>query len=131
SVTAEELQSMILDVRYHHDFVDRDPTGQPVTTCPVVRCTNADCPVVTHFCKLDEHFLLCQFRKVGPSSSPPRLGPQPLTGFIPSRSHPFLQVPCINRLSGCPFPLLRHRLSTHLTHCPASVVHCSVEWNRW
>lgn len=34
------------------------------TICPVIQCPNEECTVITHFCKLSEHFLLCQFQKV-------------------------------------------------------------------
>lgn len=40
-------------------------------------------------------------------------------------------VPCLNVLYGCPLNMLRHRLAKHLEVCPASVVCCSHEWNRW
>lgn len=40
-------------------------------------------------------------------------------------------VPCLNALYGCPLSMLRHRLAKHLEVCPASVVCCSQEWNRW
>ncbi|XP_051254119.1 F-box only protein 40 isoform X2 [Dicentrarchus labrax] len=40
-------------------------------------------------------------------------------------------VPCLNVVYGCPLTMLRHRLAKHLEVCPASVVCCSQEWNRW
>lgn len=54
-------------------------------------------------CKLEEHQLLC----------------------------PNETVPCLNAAYGCPLSMLRHRLAKHLEVCPASVVCCSQEWNRW
>ncbi|OWK05627.1 FBXO40 [Cervus elaphus hippelaphus] len=40
-------------------------------------------------------------------------------------------VPCLNSEYGCPLFLSRHKLAKHLQVCPASVVCCSMEWNRW
>ncbi|KTF76836.1 hypothetical protein cypCar_00019120 [Cyprinus carpio] len=56
-----------------------------------------------HLCKEDEHSLLC----------------------------PNENVPCLNAHYGCPFTMCRSRLSKHLEVCPASVICCSMEWNRW
>ena len=44
---------------------------------------------------------------------------------------PFEEVPCLNAGNGCPFSMRRHRLAKHLETCPASVVTCSLDWNRW
>ena len=41
------------------------------------------------------------------------------------------RVPCINASNGCPAMLPRRTLARHLEHCPASVVFCTMEWNRW
>lgn len=41
------------------------------------------------------------------------------------------RVPCLNVEYGCPFTMCRSNLAKHLTVCPASVVSCSMEWNRW
>ncbi|XP_075760454.1 F-box only protein 40 isoform X4 [Pelodiscus sinensis] len=54
-------------------------------------------------CKQEEHQLLC----------------------------PLEQVPCLNSAYGCPSSMARFKLAKHLQVCPASVVHCSMEWNRW
>ena len=43
----------------------------------------------------------------------------------------FCQVKCINSENGCPLLLLRSQLGSHLQRCPASVVYCTMEWNRW
>lgn len=40
-------------------------------------------------------------------------------------------VPCLNSYYGCPLSMPRHQLARHLGVCPASVVCCSLEWNRW
>lgn len=40
-------------------------------------------------------------------------------------------VPCLNAGYGCPLWMPRRRLAEHLEVCPASVVSCSQEWNRW
>ncbi|XP_078733469.1 F-box only protein 30-like isoform X1 [Lampetra fluviatilis] len=72
-----------------------------------VCCAQVGCPCACgaryHACKGDEHALLC----------------------------PLERVPCINRDFGCPFSMQRCRLGQHLQTCPASVVCCSMEWNRW
>ncbi|XP_061683194.1 F-box only protein 40 [Syngnathoides biaculeatus] len=70
--------------------------------CVVVRCPN-DCGASMHACKEDEHHLLC----------------------------PNETVTCINADYGCPLSMPRHRRAHHLEACPASVVSCSQEWNRW
>ncbi|XP_061137842.1 F-box only protein 40-like [Syngnathus typhle] len=70
--------------------------------CAVVRCPN-DCGSSLHACKEDEHRLLC----------------------------PNETVPCLNAGYGCPLSMPRHRRARHLEACPASVVGCSQEWNRW
>lgn len=44
---------------------------------------------------------------------------------------PFEQVSCLNSAYGCPFSMARFKLAKHLQVCPASVVCCSMEWNRW
>lgn len=41
------------------------------------------------------------------------------------------KVPCLNANYGCPFTMCRSRLAKHLEVCPASIVCCSMEWNRW
>ncbi|XP_028858331.1 F-box only protein 30b [Denticeps clupeoides] len=72
------------------------------TFCKVTSCAMA-CGAMFHACKLEEHALLC----------------------------PLERVPCLNRASGCKMLLPRARIATHLPACPASVVRCSMEWNRW
>ncbi|XP_061638897.1 F-box only protein 40 [Phyllopteryx taeniolatus] len=70
--------------------------------CAVVRCPNG-CGAFLHACKEDEHRLLC----------------------------PNETVTCLNADYGCPLSMPRHRRAPHLEACPASVVGCSQEWNRW
>uniref|UniRef100_A0A667X2E2 F-box protein 40 n=1 Tax=Myripristis murdjan TaxID=586833 RepID=A0A667X2E2_9TELE len=71
-------------------------------SCMVVKCRK-NCGAVLHKCKEEEHLLLCPNEKVH----------------------------CLNADYGCPFTMLRHRLAKHLEVCPASVVNCSQDWNRW
>ncbi|CAL8265652.1 unnamed protein product [Merluccius merluccius] len=70
-------------------------------------CALAPCPLlcgaVFHLCKEEEHSLLC----------------------------PNQRVPCLNAAYGCPLALTRGARAAHLRSCPASVVCCSMEWNRW
>ncbi|XP_038657852.1 F-box only protein 40 isoform X1 [Scyliorhinus canicula] len=71
-------------------------------SCLVI-CCRSKCGAVFHQCKEDEHSLLC----------------------------PLEHVPCLNSAFGCPFSMARHKLSKHLHVCPASIVCCSMQWNRW
>ncbi|MED6233028.1 hypothetical protein ATANTOWER_005885 [Ataeniobius toweri] len=71
-------------------------------SCMVIKC-HEHCGATFHMCKQDEHQLLC----------------------------PYEMVPCLNVDFGCPLTMLRHKLAKHLEVCPASVVCCSQEWNRW
>uniref|UniRef100_A0A452I0B8 Uncharacterized protein n=1 Tax=Gopherus agassizii TaxID=38772 RepID=A0A452I0B8_9SAUR len=71
-------------------------------SCLVINC-HSRCGAAFHMCKQEEHQLLC----------------------------PLEQVSCLNAVYGCPFSMARFKLAKHLQVCPASVVHCSMEWNRW
>ncbi|XP_024861725.1 F-box only protein 40 isoform X2 [Kryptolebias marmoratus] len=71
-------------------------------SCTVIKCYR-NCGATFHMCKHEEHQLLC----------------------------PNETVPCLNVDYGCPLTMLRHRLAKHLEVCPASIVCCSQEWNRW
>lgn len=71
-------------------------------SCMIIKCRLL-CGASFHMCKEDEHILLCPNEK----------------------------VPCINAHYGCPFTMCRSKLAKHLEVCPASVVACSMEWNRW
>ncbi|XP_022099529.1 F-box only protein 30-like [Acanthaster planci] len=70
--------------------------------CSIVPC-ELDCGARFHACKQAEHSLLCGNEKVA----------------------------CINAGYGCPLHVLRSQMSRHLAGCPASLVHCTMEWNRW
>ena len=56
-----------------------------------------------HQCLQSEHTLLCPEERVG----------------------------CINAVNGCPLVMVRRKLARHLEVCPASVLCCPTEWNRW
>ena len=71
-------------------------------SCDFAKCPNS-CGAVFHGCKLEEHFELC----------------------------PNVEVPCTNHSYGCSVMLSRHDIGAHLAKCPASVVVCMAEWNRW
>lgn len=75
---------------------------EPGASCDLMGCPLV-CGAVFHSCKAGEHRLLC----------------------------PLERVPCLNSGFGCPFTLPRGRLAEHLGICPASVVCCTMEWNRW
>ncbi|XP_056151981.1 F-box only protein 30-like [Lampris incognitus] len=71
-------------------------------SCDLIGCPLV-CGAVFHACKVEEHRLLC----------------------------PYERVPCLNSGFGCPFSVARIKMAEHLETCPASVVCCTMEWNRW
>ncbi|XP_018418796.1 PREDICTED: F-box only protein 30 [Nanorana parkeri] len=71
-------------------------------SCDLISCLHV-CGAVFHSCKADEHQMLC----------------------------PLERVPCLNQGFGCPFVMTRNKLAEHLQYCPANVVCCTMEWNRW
>ncbi|XP_042359635.1 F-box only protein 30-like [Plectropomus leopardus] len=75
---------------------------EPGISCDLITCPLV-CGAVFHSCKIDEHHLLC----------------------------PLMRVPCLNSGYGCPFNLVRNQMYAHLEVCPAGVVCCTMEWNRW
>ncbi|XP_028996148.1 F-box only protein 30-like [Betta splendens] len=75
---------------------------QPSAACDLTSCPQV-CGAVFHSCKADEHQLMC----------------------------PLVRVPCLNSGYGCPATLVRNQMSAHLEVCPAGVVCCTMEWNRW
>ncbi|CAN0292673.1 unnamed protein product [Lampetra planeri] len=74
----------------------------PGIACELLACP-ASCGAIFHACKSQEHRLLC----------------------------PQERVPCLNKAYGCPLTLARRSVGSHLRSCPASVVCCTMEWNRW
>ncbi|XP_037324163.2 F-box only protein 40-like isoform X1 [Pungitius pungitius] len=70
--------------------------------CALISC-RLHCGALFHLCKEEDHLLLC--------------------GNV--------RVPCLNAEYGCPLHLPRSSQAAHLQACPASVVCCSMEWNRW
>ncbi|KAK6297561.1 hypothetical protein J4Q44_G00321440 [Coregonus suidteri] len=75
---------------------------EPGISCDLVTCPLV-CGAIFHTCKGPEHRLLC----------------------------PLERVPCLNSGFGCPATLVRTRIPAHLQVCPAGVVCCTMEWNRW
>lgn len=75
---------------------------QPGNACSLVNC-DIVCGARFHRCKADEHRLLC----------------------------PNARTECVNAIYGCPIDIQRRHICTHLEVCPASVVNCTMEWNRW
>ncbi|KAK2846680.1 hypothetical protein Q5P01_009679 [Channa striata] len=92
----------------HHEHCDKchnvhcQVPVQISISCVVIKCRK-NCGATLHMCKQEEHRHLC----------------------------PNETVPCLNASYGCPLTMQRHRLAKHLEACPASVVCCSQEWNRW
>ncbi|GFS54024.1 f-box only protein 30 [Trichonephila inaurata madagascariensis] len=74
----------------------------PGKSCEIINCL-LECGARFHACKSEEHKLLCMKEK----------------------------VPCINAEYGCPAIVFRKNRGKHLTSCPASVIHCPEEWDRW
>ncbi|KAG1938779.1 F-box only protein 40 [Pimephales promelas] len=72
------------------------------TSCVFIFC-QLNCGAAFHLCKEDEHRLLC----------------------------PKETVPCLNSGYGCPITMTRQKIAPHLEVCPASVITCTFEWNRW
>lgn len=70
--------------------------------CTLIRCKYG-CKFKMHKCKENDHQYVCSKVK----------------------------VPCINAMYGCDQKMLKMNLSEHLIHCPASVVVCPAEWNRY
>lgn len=75
---------------------------QSGVSCDLISCS-LGCGAVFHSCKAEEHHLICQFAR----------------------------VPCLNSGYGCPATLYRNQMSAHLEVCPAGLVCCTMEWNRW
>ncbi|XP_074165713.1 F-box only protein 30 [Sminthopsis crassicaudata] len=84
--------------------ISRRCMARPETgiSCDLIGCPLV-CGAVFHSCKADEHRVLC----------------------------PLERVPCLNSGFGCPFTVTRSKIAEHLEICPASVVCCTMEWNRW
>ncbi|XP_031583504.1 F-box only protein 30 [Oreochromis aureus] len=71
-------------------------------SCELITCPLV-CGAVFHSCKVDEHQLMC----------------------------PLMRIPCLNSGYGCPTTLVRNQMYAHLEVCPAGLVCCTMEWNRW
>lgn len=71
-------------------------------SCELITCPLV-CGAVFHSCKANEHQLMCQL----------------------------VRIPCTNSGYGCPSVLARNQMYAHLEVCPAGVVCCTMEWNRW
>ena len=72
------------------------------TECEVIDCS-LKCGYRMHACKIQEHKeQLCLLSIIG----------------------------CVNKEFGCPHLMQRRFMNRHIQFCPASIVHCTVEWNR-
>ena len=76
--------------------------NDPDERCDFQPC-ELGCGAVFHGCKALDHHLVCENAR----------------------------VPCLNAEIGCPVILPRKDRGRHLAKCPASVVVCMAEWNRW
>ncbi|KAK3597630.1 hypothetical protein CHS0354_030180 [Potamilus streckersoni] len=77
-------------------------TPDGINGCELSDCLQG-CGARLHLCKLKDHSIVCLKEKVH----------------------------CINYAYGCPIEMQREKLKFHLNVCPASVIPCSVQWNRW
>ncbi|ESO95351.1 hypothetical protein LOTGIDRAFT_160482 [Lottia gigantea] len=77
-------------------------TPDGFNSCRLIDCDHG-CGFRFHECKLREHADVCQKAK----------------------------VPCTNSLYGCRHVMPRSKIGAHLEYCPASVMCCPLEWNRW
>lgn len=75
--------------------------NQP-NVCKMTQCVFG-CNIQLHACKMEDHKNVCQK----------------------------CRIPCINSIYGCPAVITRESLRTHLRRCPASVIFCTMEWNRY
>ncbi|CAL4130688.1 unnamed protein product, partial [Meganyctiphanes norvegica] len=102
----EDDEEVDINIHFHceHCFKISKCKEKPKTgfSCEIILCP-LDCGHRFHVCKIDEHRLLCENQR----------------------------VPCLNKSFGCPAEMSRRQISNHLPVCPASVVVCNAEWNRW
>ncbi|XP_069133030.1 F-box only protein 30-like [Argopecten irradians] len=77
-------------------------TPDNISSCAVVECS-LSCGQRLHLCKIEDHKNICSHEK----------------------------IPCTNHLYGCPLEMTRNKLNAHIRVCPASVIRCVIEWNRW
>lgn len=108
AILQEELQYDEVDINIHfhceHCFKlsKCKEWPKPGFSCEIISCPHY-CGQRFHACKLSEHRELC--------------------------SH--YRVPCLNAGYGCPHTMPRYAIPRHLPQCPASVVVCCCERNRW
>ncbi|XP_060074012.1 F-box only protein 30-like [Ylistrum balloti] len=72
------------------------------SSCEVIECSQS-CGQRLHMCKIEDHKNICSLEK----------------------------VPCTNHSYGCPLEMTRNKINAHIRVCPASVMRCVIEWNRW
>ncbi|XP_033752253.1 F-box only protein 30-like [Pecten maximus] len=73
-----------------------------ISSCGIVECSQS-CGQRLHQCKIEDHKNICSLEK----------------------------VPCTNHSFGCPMEMTRSKINAHIRVCPASVIRCVIEWNRW
>uniref|UniRef100_A0A2P2I3M8 F-box only protein 30-like n=1 Tax=Hirondellea gigas TaxID=1518452 RepID=A0A2P2I3M8_9CRUS len=107
AILQEELQFDEVDINIHFHCehcvkLKCKVWPKPGWSCEIISCPR-NCGMRFHTCKLEEHDLMCSE----------------------------VRVPCLNAGYGCPHTLPRCHMSRHLPRCPASVVVCGCERNRW
>jgi hypothetical protein len=65
--------------------------------CEIIKCTNIQCELKFHKCKLDEHL---------------------------NETCKYSFINCLNNTYGCKIQILRKKLVKHLENCPANIVEC-------
>lgn len=85
-----------------HDHCESCFRLQCSVSCKMAACDNG-CGLQMHFCKMNDHKSICQKAR----------------------------VPCPSVEYGCPAIMLRESVKNHLKSCPASIVFCTMEWNRY
>ena len=92
--------------RHCHTCFNVKRCTRDLDACPIVTCQMGDgkgCGWSYHECKESEHLELC----------------------------PLVRVDCLNKEYGCDAEMLRRDIVAHLPVCPANIVTCSQEWNRY
>ncbi|KAB7493671.1 F-box only protein 30 [Armadillidium nasatum] len=106
-ILPEGLEDEIdINIHFHcehcFNFAKCNERSKPGWCCDIIDCVNG-CGHRFHQCKSEEHELIC--------------------------SH--VRVRCLNYGNGCPHFIQRQHVASHLPECPASVIVCNAEWNRW
>ncbi|KAJ8299084.1 hypothetical protein KUTeg_023144 [Tegillarca granosa] len=105
-ISEEEALAYSLSILHAHceNCIDKFCNIKPdgLSSCEIIDCEHG-CGQRLHMCLVEEHKSWC--------------------------SH--VKVSCINATYGCRHEMQRRKVGLHLNACPASTIHCTMEWNRW